>query len=166
MSYSTANLFKTTVIALGFCLLGSQSAIAAETYKLELKESTSKAPLQLQGESFKRIRGQSEWAVLKVLEPRTVKFQHMRRTANNYGVSRWTENAVTTVVACPIVAGDCTTISGNRFELPKLKTVKDFSFEFQFVENEVKQARSFQVPSDRLPETQSRPNDRSISPKR
>ncbi len=145
----------------GLCLtIAAPAAMATEVYKVELKEA-AQAASSLSGEPFKRVRGQSEWAVLTLNEPNVVQLKQMRRLANSYGISKWFENSVTQILACPIASGDCSTITGNRFEIPKNKTVKDFRFEFQFVEDNVQQVRSVQVPGDRLPETQAKPASRS-----
>ncbi len=136
----------------GLGLTIAAPAMATEVYKIELKE-TEQRTSSLSGERLKKVRGQSEWAVLTLNEPNVVQLKQMRRLANSYGISKWFENSVTTIVACPIKTGACRTLTGNRFEIPKNKTVKDFRFEFQFVEDNVEQVRSVQVPSDRLPET-------------
>jgi hypothetical protein len=166
----TAGLLKTGFFTAVLLSLGlpiafqSQAAIASDVYKIELKESPEAQAYTLKGEALKKVRGQSEWAVLTVSEPNVVQFKHMRRLAKSYGVSTWSENPVTTVIACPITTGSCQTISGGRFEIPKANTIKDFRFEFQFVEGKVDQVRLVQVPSDRIPETQVKPtNSRSRS---
>lgn len=137
----------------GLCLtIAAPSAMATDVYKIELKETSTQTTPTLSGEPLKKVRGQSEWAVLTINEPNVVQFKHMKRLANSYGISKWVENSVTTILACPIASGNCSTIVGSRFEIPKNKTVKDFRFEFQFVEDKVEQVRLVQVPSDRLPE--------------
>lgn len=160
---------KLGLVGLGFCLpivLQAQAAIAADIYKIELKESPE-TTYMLKGEALKKVRGQSEWVVLTVNEPNVVQFKHMRRLAKSYGVSTWAENSVTTLRACPIATGSCQTISGSRFEIPKTNTIKDFRFEFQFVEDNRDQVRLVQVPIDRIPETQAQPtNSRSRSNRR
>jgi hypothetical protein len=151
----------------GLCLaIVAPATRAAEVYKIELKENANQGASSLSGEPLKKVRGQSEWAVLTLNEPNVVQLKHMRRLANSYGISKWFENSVTTILACPIATGNCTTMTGNRFEIPKNKTVKDFRFEFQFLEEKTEQVRSVQVPSDRLPETQPTPPSRSRSNRR
>jgi hypothetical protein len=165
----TSRLNHTALLKAGLvslCLpiaLQTQRAIAAEVYKIELKETASAQPYTLNGEALKKVRGQSEWAVLTINEPNVVQFKHMRRLANSYGVSKWVENSVTTLIACPVASDACKTVSGNRFEIPKSNTIKDFKFEFQFLEGNVEQVRSVQVPSDRIPEKSPKPINRSRS---
>jgi hypothetical protein len=159
--------FKTGLGLVGLCLtIAAPSAMATEVYKVELREASAQTSSSLSGEPFKKVRGQSEWAVLTLNEPNVVQLKHMRRLANSYGISQWFENSVTQILACPIASGACSTMTGNRFEVPKNKTVKDFRFEFQFVEENVQQVRSVQVPSDRLPETQVTSPSRSRSNRR
>ncbi len=158
--------FKVGLVSLGLCLpIALQSeVIAADVYKIELKETPEAPSYTLKGKSLKKVRGQSEWAVLTVNEPNIVQFKHMRRLAKSYGVSTWSENSVTALIACPIATDSCKTISGSRFEIPKTNTIKDFRFEFQFVQDNVEQVRLVQVPSGRIPETQVKPtNSRSRS---
>jgi hypothetical protein len=151
----------------GLCLtIAAPATRAAEVYKIELKETAAQGASSLSGERLKKVRGQSEWAVLTLNEPNVVQLKHMRRLANSYGISKWFENSVTTILACPITTGNCTTMTGNRFEIPKNKTVKDFRFEFQFLADRTQQVRSVQVPSDRLPETQVTSPSRSRSNRR
>ncbi len=155
MNHSLAVGIKTRFMVVGLVGFGLTIAppptTATEVYKVELREA-SETPSKLSGERFKKVRGQSEWAVLTLNEPNVVQLKQMKRLANSYGISKWFENSVTQIFACPIVSGDCSTVIGNRFEIPKNKTVKDFRFEFQFIEENMEQVRSVQVPSDRLAE--------------
>ena len=135
-------------------LVQANAAIAGDKiYKIELKETDVTAQT-LEGESYKKIRGRSEWAVLTVNEVGTIQLKHMIRTTQSYGVSTWSNNPVTALNVCPISDQRlaCTNLTGDRFTLPKGNSVKDFRFELQTIENDRSQVRFVQVPQNFIAE--------------
>ncbi len=135
----------------------ANAAIAGDKiyiYKIKLDE-TNATPQTLEGESYKKIRGRSEWAVLRVNDVRIVQLKQMIRTTQSYGVSTWSDHLVTALNVCPVVMDQrsaCVGLKGDRFTLPKGNSVKDFQFEFQVQENNGSQVRFVQVPRDFIAE--------------
>lgn len=160
------------ISGLAICLslpFQAQSAIADQIYKIELKNfSASLPPSSFPGEPLKKVRGQTEWAMLTVRDSGVVELRHLIRvTQKSSIVSEWFENPVLQLRACPIAPSPCIQKSGHRFEIPNGKTVKDFRFEFQSSNNHnldktVELVRSVQVPRDRLPEYPHNPAPRSL----
>ena len=135
-------------------LVQANAAIAGDKiYKIELKE-TSATSQTLEGESYKKIRGRSEWAVLTVNEVGTIQVKHMVRTTQTYGVSTWSNNVVTALNVCPISdqRRGCTNLKGDRFTMPKGNGIKDFRFELQTTEDDRSQVRFVQVPRNFIAE--------------
>ena len=136
-------------------VLQANAAIAGDKiYKIEIRQ-TNATSHTLEGESYKKIRGRSEWAVLTVNEGGTVQLKHMIRTTQSYGVSTWSDHVVTALNVCPVVMDQrsaCVGLKGDRFTLPKGNSVKDFQFEFQVQENNGSQVRFVQVPRDFIAE--------------
>ncbi len=131
-------------------VLQANAAIAGDKiYRIKLGETNATAQT-LEGEIYKKIRGRSEWAVLTVNEVGTVQLKHMIRTTQSYGVSSWSDHLVTALNVCPIVGkrSACVDLKGDRFTLPKKKSIKDFQFEFQIKENQRSHVRFVQVPAD------------------
>ena len=151
----TSLLSSLSAIALWMpMLVQANAAIAGDKiYKIELKGSDSTAQT-LEGESYKKVRGRSEWAVLTVNEAGTIQLKHMVRTTQSYGVSTWSNNAVTALNVCPISnqSRGCTNLTSDRFTLPKGNNVKDFRFELQTIENDRSQVRFVQVPRNFIAE--------------
>ena len=135
-------------------LVQANAAIAGDKiYKIEL-EGTNATSQILEGESYKKIRGRSEWAVLIVNEVGTIQLKHTIRTTQAYGVSTWSNNVVTALNVCPISnqSRGCTNLTGDRFTMPKGNSIKDFRFELQTVEDDRPQVRFVQVPRNFIAE--------------
>ena len=136
-------------------VLQANAAIAGnKIYKIKLEE-TKATPQTLEGESYKKIRGRSEWAVLTVNDVGIVQLKQMIRTTQSYGVSTWSDHLVTALNVCLVVMDQrstCVGLKGDRFTLPKGNSVKDFQFEFQVQENNGSQVRFVQVPRDFIAE--------------
>ena len=135
-------------------VLQANAAIAGnKIYKIKLEE-TKATPQTLEGESYKKIRGRSEWAVLTVNEDETVQLKHMIRTTQSYGVSTWSDHVVTALNICPVIdrRSACVGLKGDRFTLPKGNSIKDFQFEFQIKEDPRSYVRFVQVPPDFIAE--------------
>ena len=135
-------------------VLQANAAIAGDKiYKIEILQ-TNATSHTLEGESYKKMRGRSEWAVLTVNEDGTVQLKHMIRTTQSYGVSTWSDHVVTALNVCPVIdkRSACVGLKGDRFTLPKGNSVKDFQFEFQVQENNGSQVRFVQVPRDFIAE--------------
>ncbi|MCX5962776.1 MAG: hypothetical protein NT070_06410 [Cyanobacteria bacterium] len=143
-----------TVAILIPIVLQANAAIAGDKiYKIEIRQ-TNATSHTLEGESYKKIRGRSEWAVLMVNEDGTVQLKHMIRTTQSYGVSTWSDHVVTALNVCPVIdkRSACGGLKGDRFTLPKGNSIKDFQFEFQVQENNGSQVRFVQVPRDFIAE--------------
>jgi len=135
-------------------LLQANAAIAGDKiYKIEIRE-TNATSQTLEGETYKKIRGRSEWAVLTVNEVENVQLKYKIRTTNSYGVSTWSDNVVTALNVCPVMdqRSACMGLKADRFTMPKGSSVKDFRFEFQVQENNGSQVRFVQVPRDFIAE--------------
>jgi len=154
-------LFKTTLLSAMSTVaiwmpivLQANAAIAGDKiYKIKLQE-TNATSQTLEGESYKKIRGRSEWAVLTVNDVGTVQLKQMIRTTQSYGVSTWSDHLVTALNVCPAMdqRSACVGLKGDRFTMPKGNSVKDFRFEFQFQESNGSQVRFAQVPRDFIAE--------------
>ncbi len=153
--------FKTTLLSgistvaiLMPIVLQANAAIAGDKiYKIQIRETNATSQI-LEGESYKKIRGRSEWAILTVNEGGTVHLKHMIRTTQPYGVSTWSDPVVTALNVCPISnqPRDCIDLRGDRFTLPKGDSIKDFRFEFQIREDNRSHVRLVQVPPDFIAE--------------
>ena len=135
-------------------VLQANVAIAGDKiYKIEIRE-TDGIPQTLNGERYKKIRGRSEWAVLRVNDVATVQLKHVIRTTNSYGVSTWSNDVITALNVCPVMdqRSACMNLKGDRFTMPKDNSVKDFRFEFQVQENNGFHVRFVQVPRDFIAE--------------
>jgi hypothetical protein len=154
-------VFRTTLLSIMSTVaiwipmvLQTNAAIAGDKiYKIEIRE-TDGIPQTLNGERYKKIRGRSEWAVLKVNDGGTVLLKHVIRTTNSYGVSTWSNDVIISLNVCPIMdqRSPCINLKGDRFTMPKGNSVKDFRFEFQVQENNGSQVRFVQVPRDFIAE--------------
>ena len=154
-----------TVVILIPMVLQANAAIAGDRiYKIEIRQ-TNATSHTLEGESYKKIRGRSEWAVLTVNEDETVQLKHMIRTTQSYGVSTWSDHVVTTLNVCPVIdkRSACVGLKGDRFTLPKGNSIKDFQFEFQIKEDHRSHVRFVQVPPDFIAEEFAVDNSRSRS---
>ena len=147
---------KTTLLKMGTVaiwipiVLQANAAIAgAKIYKIKLGE-TNTTSQTLEGESYKKIRGRSEWGVLTVNEGGIIQIKQMVRTTQSYGVSTWSDLVVIALNVCPVSNQPraCINLKGDRFTLPKNKSIKDFQFEFQTKENSRSHVRFVQVPAD------------------
>lgn len=135
----------------------ANAAIAGDKiYKIEIRE-TNGIPQTLNGERYKKIRGRSEWAVLRVNDGGTVQLKHVIRTTNSYGVSTWSNDVITALNVCPVLdqRSACMKLKGDRFILPKGNSVKDVRLEFQIQENNIPLVRFVQVPRDFIAEDAS-----------
>ena len=154
-------LFKTTLLSAMSTVaiwmpivLQANAAIAGDKiYKIKLQE-TNTTSQTLEGESYKKIRGRSEWAVLTVNEVGTVQLKHMIRTTQSYGVSTWSDHVVTALNVCLVMdqRSDCVGLKGDRFTLPKGNSIKDFQFEFQIKEDNRSHVRFVRVPPNFIAE--------------
>ena len=146
-----------TIAILMPMVLQANAAIAGDQiYKIEIRE-TDGIPQTLNGERYKKIRGRSEWAVLKVNDGGNVLLKHVIRTTNSYGVSTWSDDVITALSVCPIMdqRSACMNLKGDRFTMPKGNSIKDFRFEFQVQENNGSHVRFVQVPPDLIGEEAS-----------
>lgn len=135
-------------------VLQANAAIAGDKiYKIEIGE-TDVTSSTLSGERYKKIRGRSEWAVLRVNDGGTVQLKYVIRTTNSYGVSTWSNDVITALNVCPVMdqRSACLNLKGDRFTLPKGNSVKDIRLEFQIQENNVSRVRFVQVPRDFIAE--------------
>lgn len=135
-------------------VLQANVAIAGDKiYKIEIRQ-TNATSHTLEGESYQKIRGRSEWAVLTVNDVGTVQLKHMIRTTQSYGVSTWSDHVVTALNVCPVIdkRSACVGLKGDRFTLPKGNSIKDFQFEFQIKEDHRSHVRFVQVPPDFIAE--------------
>lgn len=163
-SFVKKTVFRTTLlsaistVAIGMPIVFQANAAIAgdKIYKIEIRE-TDGILQTLNGERYKKIRGRSEWAVLRVNDGRTVQLKHVVRTTNSYGVSTWSNDVITALNVCPVMdrRTACMNLKGDRFTLPKDNSVKDFRFEFQIQENKVFRVRFVQVPRDFIAEEAS-----------
>ncbi len=154
----TTLLSAISTVAIGMpMVLQASAAIASDKiYKIEIRE-TDGIPQTLKGERYKKIRGRSEWAVLRVNDGGTVQLKHVLRTTNSYGVSTWSSDAITALNVCPVLdqRSACMNLKGNRFILPKGNSVKDVRLEFQIQDNNIPRVRFVQVPRDFIAEEAS-----------
>ncbi len=154
-------LFKTTLLsAMGIVaiwmpmVLQANAAIAGDKiYKIEIRQ-TKATSHTLEGESYKKIRGRSEWAVLTVNDVGIVQLKQMIRTTQSYGVSTWSDHVVAALNVCPVIdkRSACVGLKGDLFTLPKGNSIKDFQFEFQIKEDHRSHVRFVQVPPDFMAE--------------
>jgi hypothetical protein len=143
-----------TVAILIPIVLQANAAIAGDKiYKIEIRQ-TNATSHTLEGESYKKIRGRSEWAVLTVNDVGIVQLKQMIRTTQSYGVSTWSDHLVTALNVCPVIdrRSACVGLKGDRFILPKGNSIKDFQFEFQIKEDHRFHVRFVKVPADFIAE--------------